>query len=108
MKAIRFKGHNVIVAENQEEYFDLPALVMKGTEDFPLDQCITCWELSDDEMMDIAKTRKVYVLTLFGKDVPPMNVSTNPDDFFMLSDDFEQDEFSPVNTNEDEKGNRIT
>lgn len=36
---------------------------------------ISCWELTDDEVVDILKTKKVY-LTCFGTKHPPVAIST--------------------------------
>jgi len=58
MKPTSFKGQNIVFGENQPEYLPLPAL--KIPED-PNGTVITAWELSDDELQEIIKNRKVYV-----------------------------------------------
>ena len=61
MKAIRFKGYNKEVAKDQEEYLPLPALVMPPNPADPnkLNHCVTCWELSEEEMQNLLLTRRI-------------------------------------------------
>lgn len=96
MKPITFKGYNSLVAEKQDQYNTLPALIIgqKGQ----LSHCITCWELSEDEMMDLARTKKVYIATLYNIGIPPMNVSVASEDLFNLPESFKQDPKFPINT----------
>ena len=54
MKLIDFPQRTIIIAENQPEYLPLPAHIDKqGT-------VTCCWELSDDEIAEIIKTRKIW------------------------------------------------
>lgn len=45
MHPLKFEGHNVVIAEDQEEYTALPAYVA----DTPEVHVVTCWELSARE-----------------------------------------------------------
>ena len=54
MKAVDLPGRNVILGEGQEEYFNLPAIYMNDQEG----TMITCWELTDEELEQIKKTKK--------------------------------------------------
>lgn len=56
MKAVEFDEVNLRIAEEQEEYQTLPAHVN------PKEGSITCcFELSDEEKAEIAKTGKVWL-----------------------------------------------
>lgn len=55
MKAIRFTGVNKTYGENQPQYIPLP--VMK----FPDGMMISCWELTDEEVEEIVKNKKLYI-----------------------------------------------
>ena len=55
MKPVDFKGSNVKIAEHQEEYQTLPALVL------PDGNVYSCWELDDDEIERLIKTKKLYI-----------------------------------------------
>jgi hypothetical protein len=64
MKPIEFKGQNVIFAENQPEYQNLPALVIEGHEM----EVISCWSFSESEWEAMSKNRCFYLRQLrFGK-----------------------------------------
>lgn len=58
MKPTTFLGQNVVFAENQPEYTPLPALRL------PDGQVITCWEISDEELEEITRTKKIYLSQL--------------------------------------------
>lgn len=71
MKLIDFPQRTVIFAENQPEYLPLPAHIDN-------DGVVTCcWELSDDEIAQIIKTRKIWhqILT-FKKALQPQLLLT--------------------------------
>jgi len=57
MKPIKFGESNATYAENQPEYLPLP--VHKSPE--PEGEVISCWELSDDEIKELLKTKKVWL-----------------------------------------------
>ena len=74
MKPITFKGHNVIYAEKQDEYLDLPAYRQA-------DGSVTsCWSLSFLERVYLLFTGRIYWTQLtFGKNLQPQRAElTNP------------------------------
>lgn len=61
MKPIDLPGRNIIFAEDQPEYQNLPAIVM------PIpggNEVISCWELSEEEIAAITKNRCLYISQL--------------------------------------------
>lgn len=54
MKPIQFPGQNVVFGANQPEYQPLPAMKL------PDGEVITCWELTDDEILRIQESKKIY------------------------------------------------
>jgi hypothetical protein len=57
MKPVEFKGHNVVFAKDQPEYQPLPAMKVLG----PQGEVISCWELTDEELEVIVKTKRIYL-----------------------------------------------
>ena len=58
MKPIKFKGHNVVYAENQKEYLPLPVYKEKnGT-------VTSCWKMTLFERLKVLFTGKIYFMTL--------------------------------------------
>lgn len=55
MKPIAFKGQNVVFGEGQKEYQPLPALK------FHDGQVITCWQFTEEEILQIIETRCMYI-----------------------------------------------
>lgn len=55
MKPIPFKGQNVVFGEGQKEYQPLPALKLHDG------QVITCWELSEEEILSLIDTRCIFI-----------------------------------------------
>ena len=98
MKAITFKGYNSLVAKDQPEYLTLPALIMPHhpSDGNTLNHCVTCWELSEEEMQNLLLTRRIYITTRFKDGIPPMMASIDQEQFFQLPDDFEQPENLPL------------
>ncbi|PKP11977.1 MAG: hypothetical protein CVU09_00315 [Bacteroidetes bacterium HGW-Bacteroidetes-4] len=73
MKAIEFPQVNVRIAENQPEYETLPALVSSE----PEGRITTCFQLSDEELKEIALTGKLWHLQLaFHQPMQPIALST--------------------------------
>lgn len=58
MKPIDFEGANVVYAKDQPEYLPLPA------KKEPDGKVTTCWELTDEEIEVILKTKKLYIQML--------------------------------------------
>lgn len=60
MKPTEFPGFNVTIAKDQHPYIPLPAQAFG-------DNCgtlLTCWELSEEDLEHLIRTRKVWVTTL--------------------------------------------
>lgn len=75
MKPVSFKGQNVVFAKDQPEYQPLPALIM------PDGEVITCWELSDQEIEDVTKTKRIYLQQLtFNQPLQPVMIIVNLED----------------------------
>lgn len=55
MKPIKFYGVNRVYGENQPQYIPLP--VQKDERG----RVISCWELTDDEIAKIVKSRKIWI-----------------------------------------------
>lgn len=54
MKPVEFTGCNVLFGADQPEYLPLPALRL------PDGDVITCWEITDEELSEIVKTKRIY------------------------------------------------
>lgn len=80
MKPTDFEGTNVVYAKDQPEYNPLPALKVPGNEGI----LYTCWELTDEEAKEIARTKRLYVKMLsFNAPITPILPMAN------LGDDLE-------------------
>ncbi|MBR8535400.1 hypothetical protein KDU71_07495 [Carboxylicivirga sediminis] len=79
MKALEFEEVNSRIAEKQEEYETLPACIRI---DKPECHIITCFELSDEEIEEIVKTKKLWHVQLsFAQPMQPILMTTKkPDD----------------------------
>lgn len=67
MNPVEFKGSNIVFGKDQPQYKPLPALVLEDG------QVITCWELSDEEVQEIVKNRKLYINQMtFLRDLQPI------------------------------------
>jgi len=78
MKLIEFHEQTAIIAKNQPEYLPLPANIS------PEGIVTCCWELSDDDVAQIIKTRKIWhqILT-FKKPLQPQLLLTEKPDFLI-------------------------
>lgn len=67
MKPIKFDYRNCVYAEDQPEYLPLPAHKMDdGT-------VISCWKLTDEEIQELIKTKKLYISQLtFNEPLQPI------------------------------------
>lgn len=74
MKPIEFDGCNVTFAKDQPEYLPLPAHRKEDGE------VVSCWELTDEEIQEVIKTKKIYLsLLTFNKRIQPQRLSVeNP------------------------------
>lgn len=62
MRAVVFEGYELAVGRGQD-YLPLPAHFRDGV-------MTTCWEVSDDDLAQIARTRRVWVQVLKGRLAP--------------------------------------
>lgn len=84
MEPIKFKHQNTVVAKNQEEYNNLPALMLDTEEK----HMITCNGLSLKERLKVLFTGKIWLVELtFGKDITPRYFCTRRKDAYTLPTD---------------------
>lgn len=77
MEAIKFKGSNVVFAENQDEYKSLPAYIDNNG------VVVTCWKLSEEEIKNINETGRIYLETLtFNNPLQPVMLTTDIKEIF--------------------------
>lgn len=73
MKPKKFKGCNIIFAENQPEYMTLPAFKNKS----PHGQVVTCWSLSFRERLRVLFFGDIWLSMLtFNKPLTPSFLTT--------------------------------
>lgn len=72
MKPVKTKLTNTIF--KRPDCFDLPGTKYKYDDGTPAIK--TCWELSDEELEKVIKTKKIYVQQE-GETLPPMALSAN-------------------------------
>lgn len=78
MEAVEFKGQNVVMGKDQPQYRPLPALRIMDEQG----QAITCWEVSDEELEEIIKTRRIYLSQLtFNQPLQPVMLASGLDGF---------------------------
>ena len=56
MKPVKFEEHNIEIGKDQEEYGTLPAFVDKE-----VGAVVYCMELSEEELLEVVKTRQIWV-----------------------------------------------
>lgn len=68
---VEFEGHNHVLRApgGAENVTPLP-IFRNGT------CCVSCWELSDDEIAEIVKSRRIYLSVFFGNTQPPVFVGS--------------------------------
>ena len=73
MKPVKINNDSVNIAENQEEYQTLPAIIENGV-------VTTCWELDEEDLQNINKSKRLYLQVItYGKLLQPLNLTTiNP------------------------------
>ena len=72
MKPITFPGVNSKFMTNKPD--DQPLPLLKTTDGM----CITCWELSDEEIEEIIKNRRIYISQLtFNRGMNPIRPASN-------------------------------
>lgn len=77
MTPIKFEGSNIVFAEDQPQYQDLPAHRDSEDQSKPV---VTCWEMTAEERKEFDKTGKIYLTLLtFGKPLEPIKMEVkNP------------------------------
>jgi hypothetical protein len=74
MKPTDFPGSNITIAKEQPPYYPLPARVF-GDEHGTL---LTCWELDENELQELLRTRRLYVTILtFNHPLQPIAISAD-------------------------------
>lgn len=69
MKPIDFPGVNFTFAKDQPEYQPLPVMYLQDQEG----SVISCWELTDEEIETIVKSKRLYLKQLtFYKPLQPI------------------------------------
>lgn len=84
MKAVRFKHQNIVFAENQPEYQQLPALKIDGPEGL----VVSCWQMSFKDRMKVLFTGKVWLsLMSFNKPLTPSFMSVDRKEHYLLPEE---------------------
>jgi len=60
MKAVTFPGVNRIIVKEQPQYLQMTAMRLPGNEG----EIIVCFELTDEELEEIRKTKRIYIKQL--------------------------------------------
>ena len=77
MNPIKFKEVNVVYAESQDEYMDLPVLKYRTNQG----ECISCWKLSWRERFKILFTGEMWLCLLtFNKSLSPVMLTVHKSD----------------------------
>lgn len=77
MRAVEFPQANVVLGEKQPEYIPLPVHYDNSIPERPM---TCCFELTDEEVEEIVKTRRIWNTQLtFGNPYHPVSMScSNP------------------------------
>ncbi|MGB4823829.1 MAG: hypothetical protein WBP82_02850 [Leuconostoc mesenteroides] len=71
----------VLVAKNQEEYRNLPAIFLKNG-----DVCPSKWEITDEEFETLKETKSIFVYQCnFQRKIAPMLLSVRADENIEIS-----------------------
>lgn len=69
---VEFHGQNGVLGVQKESEHNVdPLPVFRNGR-----SCISCWELSDAEMEEIIKTKRVYVSVFYGLTQPPIFIGS--------------------------------
>ncbi len=80
MEPIKFKECNITLAEDQDEYFNLPAF----KDDTDKGHILTCWNLSFWERLKILFRGQMWLLTTtFNHHFQPVFLTTKKSDVFI-------------------------
>ena len=84
MEPIKFDECNMTYGKDQPGYIPLPAYLEAGEKG----QVVTCWELTDEDIEKIVKTKKIYHSQLtFHNPLQPVFITVNKDDIFISPKD---------------------
>lgn len=76
MKPIRFPQQNVVFGEGQEEYEDLPAMVVPND---PTGAIHSCWKMTDKEFEIFKRTKTIWFHQLtFQQQMQPIGMDVTP------------------------------
>jgi hypothetical protein len=68
---VEFEGQNFVLRPPGKAENVLPLPIFRnGT------CCVSCWELTDDEIAEIVRSRRVYISVFFGNTQPPVFVGS--------------------------------
>jgi hypothetical protein len=82
MNAVNFPGVNLTLAKDQPQYKPLPCMYLEG----PQGEMITCFEMTEEELELIKKTRRIYISQLtFNNPFQPVHVMASLDDGISLT-----------------------
>lgn len=74
MEAVKFEGHNAVIAEDQPQYIPLPVRHDPSAEGSPM---TCCFKLSPEEIQEIIDTGTIWhVQWTFGQPFQPIRMST--------------------------------
>ena len=105
MKPIKFKHQNVVFAENQPEYQQLPALKLDTSEG----EVISCWKMSFKERLKVLFTGKIWLSLMgFNKPLTPTYLSVNRKDVYSHPGDMKKTKnLKKMNKLEEEKWSKL-
>jgi hypothetical protein len=73
MKPVPFDQATAVLAEDQDVYRQLPIEWVPEHEG----QMISCWELSEDELEEVLRQRKIWLsVSTFGEPMQPVSLAT--------------------------------
>lgn len=81
MKPVDFEYANGVAGKDQEGVKPLPLLRLPNA-------AISCWELSEEELQEVIKTRRIYVAEYIPENylVVPLRVETHISNFLSIDD----------------------
>jgi len=96
LKAIKFEGANIEFAKDQEQYNTLPACAVRDKQG----TVISCYELTDEEIEKLKKTKRIYLTLLtFNDPLQPQLLTVDnpvPDYFPEHKKEFNSDDYEKL------------
>lgn len=84
MKAVTPPLHNITYGKGQPQYAPLPAYKDKNSEEGKI---TTCWELSDEEVLQLTHTKKVYLQVMtFNNPLQPVLLTVRQDEVYSATE----------------------